>query len=137
MKDYKKMKTIKQLKQKKEEIEKQIQELEEAEKLKDFQEFSYKGKKYRIYKWENKPFQDFVCPKGYRWADGLELIRVINESNFEFEKFPVYYYSTSLFKKGCWELFRVSLYGRDWSASGGSLAVSSGSDRVVCVEVRN
>ena len=131
------MKTIEQLKKEKEELEKQIKELEEAEKLKDFQEFTFENKKYRIYKWEYKPFKDFICPKGYRWATALELIELINESNFKFEEYPVSYYSTKLFAKGCWELFGACLYRHGWFAYVDDLAYSSDDGRVVCVEVKN
>jgi hypothetical protein len=131
------MKTIEQLKQEKEDIERQIKELEEVEKLKDFQEFTYKSKKYRIYKWENKPFKDFVCPQGYRWINGLELIELINESNFDFEKYPVYYFSKKLFKNGYGDLFWACL-GRcgDWDCSVNGLGISNGGGRVVCVECK-
>lgn len=126
-----------QLKQQREELDKQIKELEEQEKLRDFQVINYKGKEYRIYKWENKSFKDFSCPEGFQWADFKEFSDLVNETKFSWEQ-NVWFYSTNLLKNNYWKLARACLYGDDsWYSVSDNLAGSSDYRRVVLKEKRN
>ena len=101
----------------------------------NFQKIVYEGKNYRIYKWENKPFKDFVCPEGFRWADYKEFSELVNNTKFEWEKYPVYYYSTNLIKNNYWALARAYLDDDgDWFSDDSQLAGSNDCGRVVVVE---
>ena len=90
------MKTIKELIKEKEKIEKQILELETKEE--DYNEVKHKGKTFRIYKWEDKPFKDLLnnLPKGFRLAEFQEFNELI-ESGFKLEIWK--YYITKHFNK--------------------------------------
>jgi len=138
------MKTLKQLELEREELDKQIEELkeQEAQKIKEENKqinpidiIHFKGKEYRIYEWENKPFKDFPIPKGYRWATGIELVELINESNYNFEKIKSYY-AAKLFEKSYWDLFGAYLDGDGWLAVDGYLPGSDDCGRVVLREVK-
>ena len=85
------MKTKKELIKEKEKIEKQILELETKEEEEDYNEVKHKGKTFRIYKWENKPFKDLLSnlPKGFRLAEFQEFNKLI-ESGFELEVWKEY-----------------------------------------------
>ena len=99
---------------------------------KDFQVINYKDKEFRIYKWEDKPFKDFVCPEGFRWADFKEFSDLVNNIEFEWEKYPVWHYSTNLFKNNYWKLARACLGNVGvWLSDGSQLAGSNDYGRVV------
>jgi hypothetical protein len=101
----------------------------------EFKKIVYKGKNYRIYKWEKKPFKDFVCPKGFRGVDYKEFSDLVNNTKFNWEQYPVSYYSTNLIKNNYWELARACLsYDGSWSSYDVLLAGSNGYCRVVVVE---
>ena len=102
------MKTIKQLEKQKLEIEKQIEKLKAKEQLKDFQEFTFKGKKFRIVKWENKPYGDLIdknfnCKlwKNFRLAEFQEFNEAIEEKAFILEVWK--YYITKHFNSLQWK----------------------------------
>ena len=104
---------------------------------KDFQVINYKGVEYRIYKWENKLFKDFVCPEGFRWVDFKEFSDLVNNTEFEWEKYPVWYYSTNLFKNNYWELARAFLNSDGiWYSNNDRLADSNGYGRVVVRSIK-
>jgi hypothetical protein len=101
----------------------------------EFQKIVYKEKNYRIYKWEKKPFKDFVCPKGFRGVDYKEFSDLVNNTKFNWEQYPVSYYSTNLIKNNYWELTRAYLNDDgDWGSINGHLAGSDDCGRVVVVE---
>jgi hypothetical protein len=104
---------------------------------KDFQVINYKDKEFRIYKWEDKPFKDFVCPKGFRWVDLKEFSDLVNNIEFEWEKRPVWYYSTNLFKNNYWKLARAFLHnGGGWVSDNFHLADSDDYGRVVVRSIK-
>ena len=122
---------------KQQEIIKRLKEQIEKEKIEqDFQIIKYKGKEYRIYKWEDKPIKDFVCPKGFEMAGALDLIELINEKKLIGE-LGCSYFAKKLFEKGYWDLFGAYLYrGGGWCASDGNLADSDDDGRVVLMKVK-
>ena len=130
------MKIKEQLIKQKEEIEKQIKELEEKEKLKEFEEIKFKNKIFRIYKWEKKPFKDFVYPKGFRLSEEREFIDLY-DSGFKVEEYPVIYFTKNRSKlniKNDWGLSGLYLNGSLNLGSGyGDLANSYVNGRVVIV----
>jgi len=132
-----KMKALKSLIAEK---EKELNKLESEIKNqpdKDFEVINYNGKEYRIYKWENKAFKDFVCPKGFEWADFKEFSDLINETKFEWEKYSVFYYSTNLIKNNHWELARAFLNNDgDWYSFSNRLADSNDYGRVVVRSIK-
>lgn len=140
------MKTISQLKQEIADREAKIKELEETEKLKNFQEVTYKGKKFRIYKWENKPYseiinKDFTCKfdKKLRLAEFQEFNELIENKLFKMKVWKSYI--TKHFNKLQWNkkycLSRCCLGGDSVLYSGYSdLSGSIDDGRVVFVEVK-
>jgi hypothetical protein len=57
------------------------------ELLKEFEEFTFKGKQFKIYKWENKPYRDLInnLPKNERLATFQEFNKAIKGKAFEME----------------------------------------------------
>jgi hypothetical protein len=119
-----------------EKAEKELNELKEKFKLQentDFQTIKYKGKEFRIYKWESKPIKDFVYPKGFEMAEGLDLLELINKEKLIGEKYCSYF-AKKIFNKGYWELFSAYLDDDGfWNAYDDNLANSNDYGRVVLV----
>jgi hypothetical protein len=110
--------------------------IEEEEKAKDFQTINFKGKEFRIYKWENKPIKDFVYPKGFRMAEFQELVDLIDNKKFEAEVWKSYYtkHWSKLQQNKEYCLSRAYLnYAGGWDSYYELLADSNGYGRVVVV----
>jgi hypothetical protein len=135
------MNKIQKLKLEIEKKQKELEELEEAEKLKDFKELIFKGKKFRIYKWENKPVGDFLknIPKGFElaeYSDFVELFdnKLINYPKEYWEVYWVKHYSKRKQKEG----YLSGCYLDGGSGLGSYYSVlsgSNGSGRVVLVRI--
>jgi polyribonucleotide nucleotidyltransferase len=97
------MNKIETLKKEIEAKQEELEKLEEAEKLKEFQEFTFKSKKFKIYKWENKPYEDLInnLPKNERLATFQEFNEAVEEKAFEMEIWK--YYITKHFNKLQWD----------------------------------
>jgi hypothetical protein len=114
------MKTKSQIQTEIAKLQKQLEIIEETEKEQDYQKVTYKGKEFRIYKWAGR-LGDFKLPNGFNFCPAIDFIKLINEDKIVLDKYPVYYYVRSLFKK-CKD---------DWSAvydSGGRLRFGGGWD---------
>ena len=97
------MKTKNELIAEKEEIEKQIQKIENQEKMKDFVEFESEGKKFKIYKWEDKPFGELI--KNLPENEKLSTFQEFNEAveNLIFVMETGKYYITKHWNKLQWK----------------------------------
>ena len=134
-----------QLIKQREEIDKKIRELENAEN-KEFEEITFKGKKFRIYKWENKPYneiinKDFTCKfdKKLKLVEFNEFNELIEERKIKLKVWK--YYITKHFNKLQWNkeycLSRCCL-NRDSNLYSGGSGLSGSNDYggVVLCEVR-
>ena len=107
-----------------------------GQEIKEFQTIICKElkKELRIYKWEDKPFKDFLMPKGFDWAEHNEFVFIYDNSLIELEKYPVVYMTKNVSKKNIKNSWKLAGFyvGSDGLVSDfGSLEDSSGSGRVV------
>jgi len=61
------------------------------------QTFKLDDKEIRIYKWEGKQFKDFKMPKGFKWCEYFDFVKLINEEKIKLEEHPFCYYCKSQF----------------------------------------
>ena len=57
----------------------------------DFQKIIYKNKEFRVYKWESKPFKDFICPKGFDFAEFNDFVELYDNKKIELEVWKYYF----------------------------------------------
>ena len=104
----------------------------------DFQTINHKGKEFRIYKWEDKPFKDFKIPKKYDWAEYVDVIELANKDKLIFtEPWAEVYICKNQFKRNKdYPLSRLCLY-YDLNLSSGYVYLGSSNDngRVVLVKL--
>jgi len=79
----------------------------------EYQEIKYKGKTYRIYKWESKPFKDFSIPKGFNWCPYIDFLELINKKIIELEEYPVEYFTEQQFELNK-EKYPLSRFYLNW-----------------------
>lgn len=108
----------------------------ESEKMKeDFKVIKYKGKEFRIYRWENKEFKDFPMPEGFSWCKYFDFLELINEEKVNLEQYPACYYTENQFKKNIKRGYGLSWFflnrGLNLNSDKESLADSDGSGRAV------
>ena len=134
------MKTKKQIETKIEELKKQLLELEELKKqLLELEtkpiELKLNNKKVRIYRWEDKPFNEFKSPKGFRVCEFKEVNELIELGLIKYSgKYEVFL--TKHFNKlyqDKW-LSRLYLSEDGVDSNNDNLAVSYSSGRVVVIE---
>jgi len=119
------MKTKQQIQTEIAKLQEQLKIIEETEKEQDYQRITYKGKEFRIYKWAEK-LGKFKLPKGFNFCPAVDFIELINEDKIVLDKYPVYYYARSLFKKykDCWSAIGggggwLWVGGSGWGGGGG------------------
>lgn len=117
----------------------ELEQLEEAERLKDFKELTFKGKKYRIYKWEDKPIGDFLktIPKGFRLIEHSEFIELFDNKIIDYpEKNWEVYFTKHYSKRKQKENILLRCLFRDSNLDFGivDLLISNSYGRVVLVE---
>lgn len=106
--------------------------------MKTYKTIKFKNKEYRIYKWENKPFNEFKIPKGFRLCKFQEFIelfdnKLINYPKISWDSYFLEHYSKRKKEEGY--IMRAYLYWVSYLDSGDSvLDDSSDSGRVVVVK---
>jgi len=119
----------------KKQLQDEINKLQkELENLKEFKELTYKGKKYRIYLWENKPFNEFESPKGFRICEFMEVNELIEEDKIVSKEWEVFF--TKHWNKKLRDKWAARLYSytRGVYAGDDILRDSYGNGRVVVVK---
>jgi hypothetical protein len=119
------MKTIQQKLKQAEELVEKLKAKLEAEKSKDFIKIVYNQTEFRIYKWENKPFRDFLIPEGFNFAEASLIDELVNLEIFKPEQ-ELWY----VFKQ------RYPKINKDYSLSrlylSGVLSLRSGDEYLDC-----
>ena len=92
-------------------------------------------KEFRIYKWEDKPLENFKFPEGFKWAKHSDVIYLYDNDLLKLEQYPVCYFTDAMSKKNKknWGVSWLCLYRYlDLYSSNGNLADSDPNSRVVC-----
>ena len=106
----------------------------------DLKELKFKGKTFRIYKWENKKIGDFIYPKGFQMAEFQQVVDLFDNKLIDYPKnsWEVYFckhYSKIKQKEklisGLFLNWYLNLYSYDED-----LDYSDDGGRVACVEVK-
>jgi len=129
----------KEIKQQIEKLQQDLKLDEQEEKQSEFKLIKHKGKEYRLYKWENKPFKDFPMPNGFDFAEFKEAVELYNEDKLELESWkPVitkHFSKKQQKKQYCLSWLCLCRYSGLHSDSGG-LAGSSEGGRILVVKIK-
>lgn len=105
--------------------------------IEDYKKINYKDKEFRIYKWEDKPFNEFKIPKGFRLAEHSEFIELFDEKLIDYPKegWKVYFVKHYSKRKQEKYVSRCYLNGdSDLSSNNSILSNSNDYGRVVVVK---